>query len=55
MLVGEALGYLYNWVRALQTELTQDYLTSLIHNKAISLDLGFFESPEYYNRLHRAY
>lgn len=42
------------WVRSLQTELTQDYLSSLIHQQAISLDLAFFESPEYYDRLHRA-
>lgn len=55
MLLEGALANFYNWVRALQTELTQDYLTSLIHDKAISLDLGFFESPEYYNRLHRAH
>ncbi|HEY9297479.1 MAG TPA: ABC transporter ATP-binding protein, partial [Phormidium sp.] len=49
------LENLNNWVRTVQGELTQDYITSLIHTQAISLDLAFFESPDYYDLLHRAH
>ncbi|WP_334828866.1 ABC transporter ATP-binding protein [Nostoc sp.] len=49
------LGNLNNWVRTIQGELTEDYITSLIHEKAISLDLAFFDSSNYYDRLHRAH
>ena len=54
ILTGSAIASFTTWVRSLQAELTQDYLSSLIHNQAVSLDLAFFESPNYYNRLHRA-
>ncbi|MEH2424169.1 MAG: ABC transporter ATP-binding protein [Nostoc sp.] len=49
------LGNLNNWVRTIQAELIEDYISSLIHEKAISLDLAFFESSNYYDRLHRAH
>ena len=54
LLIAGIFGNFHNWIRIYISELTQDYLSSLIHNQAISLDLAFFESPEYYNRLHRA-
>lgn len=55
LLLGGAVGNFNTWVRTFQAELTQDYMSSLIHRKAISLDLAFFESSDYYNRLHRAH
>jgi ATP-binding cassette, subfamily B, bacterial len=54
LLFGGAIAYFNIWVRSLIAELTQDYVSSSIHRQAISLDLAFFESPDYYNRLHRA-
>jgi ATP-binding cassette subfamily B protein len=31
-----------------------DYMQELIHAKALEVDLEYYESPDYYNRLHRA-
>jgi len=41
-------------VRTVQAERVQDHITDLIHAKAIELDLSFYDSPEYYDRLYRA-
>ena len=41
------------WVRTAQSEKTADYLSELIHGKLISIDLSFYEMPEYLDRLHQ--
>jgi ATP-binding cassette, subfamily B, bacterial len=43
-----------NWVRAVQAELLQDHITSLIHEKSVTADLAFYELSDYYDHLHRA-
>ena len=43
-----------NWVRAVQTELLQDHITALIHEKSVTADLAFYELADYYDHLHRA-
>jgi ATP-binding cassette, subfamily B, bacterial len=43
-----------NWVRTVQTELLQDHITSLIHEKSVTADLAFYEFADYYDHLHRA-
>jgi ATP-binding cassette subfamily B protein len=43
-----------NWVRTVQAELLQDHITSLIHEKSVSVDLAFYELSDYYDHLHRA-
>ena len=43
-----------NWVRKVQAELLQDHITSLIHEKSVSVDLAFYELSDYYDHLHRA-
>jgi ATP-binding cassette subfamily B protein len=50
----QSLNSLIGWVRAVQAELVQDHVSDLIHAKAIELDLSFYDSPEYYDRLYRA-
>ena len=42
------------WVRTHQSELVQDYITALIQRKSAEIDLAFYDSPEFYDRLHRA-
>lgn len=42
------------WVRTVQSERIQDYMTGLIHDQALAADLSFYDSPAYYDRLHRA-
>ena len=54
MLLLELLRSVTSWVRTAQSELVQDHISHLIHHQAISLDLGFYEAPDYYDRLHRA-
>jgi len=54
LLFTEGLRSLNSWVRAAQSELVSDYISDLIHEKAVSLDLGFYETPNYYDQLHRA-
>jgi ATP-binding cassette subfamily B protein len=48
------LGSLSSWINTGQSELVQDHISGLIHKQASTLDLGFYERPEYYDRLHRA-
>src|ERR1041384_104837 len=43
-----------NWVRTVQAELLQDHITSLIHEKSVSVDLAFYELSDYFDHLHRA-
>ena len=50
----QTLNSVLGWVRSVQAELVQDHITDLIHVKAVELDLAFYDSPEYYDRLYRA-
>jgi ATP-binding cassette subfamily B protein len=52
--VSQVLTSLTVWVRAAQAELVQDNIHALIHQKALSLDVSFYENPESYDLLHRA-
>ncbi len=54
LLVADTLKGIAGWVRTAQTELFQDYIKGLIHEKSISLDLAFYDSSEFYDHLHRA-
>ena len=42
------------WVRTAQSELLQDYVSNLIHQKSIEIDYGCYESSEYNDKLARA-
>jgi ATP-binding cassette subfamily B protein len=55
LLVGEQiLRTAVQWVRTIQSERIQDFMTGLIHDQALAADLSFYDSPDYYDRLHRA-
>lgn len=54
MLLMEVVRSGINWVRAVQAELLQDHITSLIHEKSVTADLAFYELSDYYDHLHRA-
>jgi ATP-binding cassette subfamily B protein len=54
LLLTELLSSTSSWVRTVQSELLKDYISGLIHNKSVSADLAFYESPEYFDHLHRA-
>jgi ATP-binding cassette subfamily B protein len=50
----QSLNSLLGWVRSVQAELVQDHVSDLIHARAVELDLSFYDSSEYYDRLYRA-
>lgn len=54
MLATQVLGSLAGLVRTAQSEMVQDHITELVQEKSCALDLAFYDSPEYQDRLHRA-
>ncbi|MFB2880456.1 ABC transporter ATP-binding protein [Floridanema aerugineum] len=54
LLLTQVLGSFLSWVRVVQSELVKDYISYLIHKKSLEVDFAFYESAEYYDRLHRA-
>ena len=54
LLLAALLRVIGNWVRAAQSERVQDHVTRLIHEKSLAVDLAFYETPDFYDRLHRA-
>ncbi|GMQ79460.1 MAG: hypothetical protein BMS9Abin02_2057 [Anaerolineae bacterium] len=54
LLLMQLLSSLTNWIRTVQVELVKDHVTSLIHIQSVKLDLGFYDSHEYFDHLHRA-
>ncbi len=50
----QLIASLIRWVRTAQAELVQDSIHSLIHDKALELDVAFYENSESYDLLHRA-
>jgi len=54
LLLTEVLRSTAGWVRTAQSELVHDHISSLIHERSVAVDLAFYESPEFYDRLHRA-
>lgn len=45
---------LATWVRTAQSELVKDHISTQIHQQSAAVDFSFYESPDYYDRLHRA-
>lgn len=54
MLLSEIIQSLLEMVRADQSDIVQDYVTKLVHDKSATLDMEHFESPEYHDRLEQA-
>lgn len=54
LLLTELLQGVLNWTRAVQSELIQDHISALVHEKSTAVDLAFYEMPEYHDRLHQA-
>lgn len=49
-----AVRILGGYVAEAQGAVVTDYVASRLHDKSISLDLAYYENPEYYDTLHRA-
>ena len=54
LLLTEALSSVATWVRTVQSERVRDHVHDQIHAQALRLDMRFFESPQYFDQLHRA-
>jgi len=60
VLVGTALlaqdlaSAVSRYIRTAQSQTTAQHIDLLVHRKAVSVDLAFYDSAEYYDRLHRA-
>jgi ATP-binding cassette, subfamily B, bacterial len=54
MLLMQLSQSLIQWIRTVQAEYVKDYITHLIHAKSAALDLAFYESSDFYDRLSRA-
>jgi ATP-binding cassette subfamily B protein len=54
MLLTQLLGTATGWVRSVQSELVADHITTLVHGQSVKLDLSFYDTPDYYDHLHRA-
>ncbi len=54
LLATEALRSLYSWVRTAQSELVRNHISQLVQGKSAAVDLGFYETPEFFDHLHRA-
>jgi ATP-binding cassette subfamily B protein len=54
LVTGEAMSSVSGYVRTALAEQVQDRMSALIHKQSIALDLQFYESPSYYDQLHRA-
>jgi ATP-binding cassette subfamily B protein len=54
VLAGELLRNAGTWLSTAQSERVEEYISRLIHDQSVSLDLSFYDVPAYYDHLHRA-
>lgn len=54
MLATVVVQGLLGWVRDIQGELVNNYISGLVHAQSAAVDFAFYESPDYYDQLHRA-
>lgn len=54
LLLTEILKSITKWVREVQAGVVQDYITTLVHRQSIAADLAFYDSPDFFDHLHRA-
>ena len=54
LLLTELLKVCLEWIGTVQSDLIQDHITDLVHAKSASVDLAFYETPDFYDHLYRA-
>jgi ATP-binding cassette, subfamily B, bacterial len=54
MLLTALLQSVSTYIREAQSHVLSDYVQEVIQQKSIELDLGYYEGPEFFDRLHRA-
>lgn len=53
-LINALANTISQYVREYQSQLFSDHMYALLHKKAVSLDFGFFENPDYHDIFFRA-
>ena len=54
LLLTEILQQVSEWVRTAQSEFIQDHISRLVQDRSVSVDIGFYETSAFHDRLHRA-
>jgi ATP-binding cassette, subfamily B, bacterial len=54
LVLTEVIQVSAEWIRTYQSELVQDHISALVQDKSVSLDLAFYEMPEFHDHLYRA-
>jgi ATP-binding cassette subfamily B protein len=54
MFMAELLGSAIEWARTAQSELIQDHIKGLVHEQSSRVDLTFFESVDFFDKMERA-
>jgi len=54
LLASELARALAQWVRTAQAELVGDHIRELIQERAAAVDMAFYDTPRYFDTLHRA-
>jgi ATP-binding cassette, subfamily B, bacterial len=54
LLLTELVQVCAEWIRTTQSELVQDHISALVQDKSVSVDLAFYEMPEFHDHLYRA-
>lgn len=49
LLSREVLQAIQSWIQTAQSELVDDHLTAVVHEKSGTVDLAFYESPNYFD------
>ena len=54
LLLTELLRGITAYVRTAQVDIVNDHISRLVHDQSIAVDLAFYDSPDYFDHLHRA-
>lgn len=54
LLASELAKAVTQWVRTAQSELVSDHIRQLIQERAAAVDMAFYDTPQYFDTLHRA-
>jgi len=54
LVLTELIKVALEWIGAVQSELVQDRVSDLLHAKATSVDLAFYETPDFHDHMYRA-
>jgi ATP-binding cassette subfamily B protein len=50
----QVMQSVFGWIRTVQAESIQDHLRKLVHERAVAIDVAFYESADYNDRLQQA-